>query len=55
MSMTDPITLAVTFPGNLETKFLNISRKYSGYYFFKISYFIDKFSRNNLKIFDDGS
>ena len=23
--MTDPIALAVAFPGNLETKFLNIS------------------------------
>ena len=28
-SMTDPIALAVAFPGNLETKIFKISWKYS--------------------------
>ena len=40
--MTDPQALAVAFLENLETKIINISRKYSGYYFqnLKVSYFI---------------
>ena len=31
MPMTDPIALAVVFPGNLETKITNIHWRYSGY------------------------
>ena len=29
--MTDPIALAVAFPGNLEEKITNIHQRYSGY------------------------
>ena len=56
--MTDPIALAVAFSENFETKFLNISRKYSGYYFFKIKkscILSANFSEIIQKNFDDGS
>ena len=39
-SMTDPIALAVTFPGNLEKKFLKYLGSILDIIFFKISYFI---------------
>ena len=56
--MMDPIALAVAFPGNLEIKFLNISRRYSGYYFFKIKksrILSANFSGIIRKFSDDGS
>ena len=53
--MMDPIALAVAFPGNLETIFLNISRKYSGYYFSKSHTLSANFSEIIQKFSDDGS
>ena len=31
MPMTDPLTLTVAFPGNLEVKIINIHWRYFGY------------------------
>ena len=58
MSMMNLIALAVAFSENFETKILNISRRYSGYYFFKIKksrILSANFSKIIQKFSDDGS
>ena len=48
--MMDPKALAIAFSGNLETKIINILRKYSGYHFqYKKSCIL---SNNSLEYFE---